>query len=187
MGALETSVSNLMAKAETGKIKFTLAGIAIDSTSYKAVKDCVDNAKIKVSYDATLGANAAKYRYTHNTLFLGFQPVTGQDKEALVVHECTHAACDIAKKSLLVSNSEAAAYVAQSLYFFYMNEKVLADGKVKPTFKSGILQAAWDVATQARATPSLTNEHIKKLLEEIAKDAAYKDRYTKNDDFDGVE
>ena len=186
MDNLDTKVSAILAKAETGKIKFSLGAISIDSNAYKQVKTNIDNGKIKVVYDAKVGAGTAKYRYTHNTLRLGFQVIDTADKEALIIHECTHAACDIAKKALLVSHSEAAAYVAQCLYFYYLNEAALATGNVQPTFKSGILTAAWDVATKARQNSSLSDKDIEKLLAEIAKDSKYKDRHSQNEDYDGV-
>jgi len=184
MGALETQVVKVLTKAETGKIKFSLGVISIDSNSYKQVKTNIDNGKIKVVYDSKLGKNAAKYRYTHNTLFLGFQLADTGDREALIIHECTHAVCDIAKKALLVSQSEAAAYVAQCLYFYYLNEAALAKGTVQPTFKSGILQAAWDVATKARQNSSLSDKDTEKLIAEIAKDPAYKSKQSYA--YDGV-
>lgn len=186
MGDLETKVSNVLMKTETGKIKFSLGEISIDSNSYKQVKTQIDNGKIKVVYSKEIGANAAKYRYTHNTLFLGFQSVNNIDKEALIIHECTHAACDIAKKALLVSHSEAAAYIAQCLYFYYRNEQALSTGNLKPTFKSKILKAAWNVATKALHNSSLGDNDIKELLAEIARDSAYKKRHKQKENYDGV-
>ena len=186
MSDLKTQVSNVLAKAETSKINFSLPTIAIGSNSYKDVKTNIDSGKITVAYDIKVGANAAKYRYTANTLFLGFSLVDNADKEALIIHECTHAACDIAKKTLLISHSEAAAYVAQCLYFYYLNEKALSTGK-QPTFKSGILQAAWDASTKARNNNgSLSAKDIEKLISEIVKNPTYKDGNTKSETYDGV-
>jgi len=107
------------------------------------------------------------------------------DKEALVIHECTHAACDIAGKTVVVSHSEAAAYVAQCLYFYYINEAALASGKT-PTFNDPILKAAWDVATIARQNSSLSNQDIATLIAEISKHPTYKDRATQDVNYDGV-
>jgi hypothetical protein len=184
MSNLETQIGNVLTKVETGKIKFSLGAISIDANSYKQVKTNIDNGKIKVVYSNKIGADA-KYRYTSNTLSLGFQVVDTSDKEALIIHECTHAACDIAGKALLVTHSEAAAYVAQCLYFYYINETALANGNT-PTFKLPILQAAWDVATKARQNSSLSNKDIEKLLAEIAKHPMYKDRATQDENYDGV-
>ena len=86
---------------------------------------------------------------------------------------------------MLVSHSEAAAYVAQCLYYYYINEAALASGKT-PTFNNALLKAAWDVATKARQNSSLSDQDIKPLLDEIAKDSSYKDRVTQNENYDGV-
>jgi len=186
MGDLEKKVSYVLTKTETGKIKFSLGSISIDSNSYKQVKTQIDNGKIKVVYSKEIGANAAKYRYTHNTLFLGFQSVNDIAKEALIIHECTHAAFDIAKEALLVSHSEAAAYIAQCLYFYYCNEQALSTGNVKPTFKSKILKAAWNVATKALQNSSLSDNDIKELLAEIVRDPVYKKRHKQQEKYDGL-
>ena len=184
MSDLKTQVSNVLAKTATAKIKFSLDGISIDANAYKQVKTNIENGKIQVNYSDKIGATA-KYRYTHNILFLGFKNIDNSDKEALVIHECTHAACDIAGKAVLVSHSEAAAHVAQCLYYYYINEAALASGN-KPTFKSSLLKAAWDVAMTARQNSTLSDEDIKTLMAEIAKHPTYKDGANQNENFDGV-
>lgn len=186
MSALSDAVGAVLDRVETGRISFTLGAITIDSNSYKGVKTQIDAGKIKVEYKAKAGTNGGIYRYTANTLFLGFQTVDNMDREALIVHECSHAAMDIAAKTVRVSHSEAAAYVAQCLYFYFRNEAAFSSGARTPTFASAILTAAWDVATKARANPKLADDDIAPLLTAIANDSTYKDRHDKDEKFDGV-
>lgn len=186
MSALTDAVGAVLDKVETGRIVFSLGGISIDANSYKGVKTQIDAGKIKVEHNPKIGTNNGVYRYTANTLFLGFQTADNLDREALIVHECCHAAMDIAAKTVRVAHSEAAAYVAQCLYFYYRNEAAFSSGARKPTFASEKLSAAWDVATKARANPALSDEDIAPLLAAIAKDPTYKDRHDKDESYDGV-
>ena len=137
-------------------------------------------------FNPKLPANKAIYRYTHNTLFLGFNTGLNADKEALIVHECTHAAMDIAGKTLQRNYSEAAAYIAQCLFFFYKNKAALSKPGIKPKFRSSLLRKAWEVAMKALKSSVLTNKDIKPLLSEIAKHPLYKRRHLKNVAYDGV-
>jgi hypothetical protein len=186
MAGLATAVGDLMIAPYTSKIKLAFGAISLDANSYKAVKTAIDGGKITVQHDAKMGSRSGRYRYTHNTMFLGFPSITTQDQQALVVHESTHAAFDIAGKALKVSHSEAAAYIAQCLFFYYANEPALSTGNVKPTFASPILQAAWDAAMLARPTGTVTEKDLEKLLAAIAKDADYKDNHDQDEAYDGV-
>lgn len=184
---MKKMVCEILAKPEVAKIKFTLGPVTIEPHSFTQVEESILNGKIKVVFTPKLPANNAKYRYTHNTLFLGFMTVGNNiDKQALIIHECSHAAMDIAGKALLVSHCEAAAYVAQCLFFYYTNEADLSKPGVKPTFQSAILQEAWKVAEKARDHEVLNDEDIAELLKEIAKHPLYKTRHSKHEPYDGV-
>lgn len=186
MAALDTAVSDLMISPLTGKVKFSFPSVSIDSTSYKEVKTAIDGGKITVVHDPKLGSRNARYRYTHNKILVGFSSITTPDQSALLVHECTHAVFDIAGKGLVVKRSEAAGYIAHCLYYYYANEAVLSSGKAKVNFPDPVLSAAWDVAAKARVNSSLTDDDLKALFAEIAKSDTYKDRYDKDEPYDGV-
>ena len=184
---MKKMVMTVLSRPEVAKINFTLETIKIDSSSFQKVKSKIQGKKITVVYSKKIGTGIAKYRYKLNRLVLGFRATGGNgDKEALIIHECTHAACDIAGKAMLLTHSEAAAYVAQALYFFYRNEAALSKPGVKPTFASTLLREAWEVSKKARANPKLSKDDIKKLLGIIAKHPLYKKRHSKKEAYDGV-
>ena len=62
----------------------------------------------------------------------------------------------------------------------------LAQVLLKQSSHHGVLSAAWDVAAKARGNSSLTDEDLKTLFAEIAKSDSYKDRYDKDEPYDGV-
>lgn len=179
-------VLNTLDKPEIRKIAFGFGTIYINALSFESVKEAIKKDKIKVEYKSSLGANTAKYRYTANTLFLGFKDTGGStDREALIVHECVHAIFDIAGKTMLVKQSEAAAYVTQVLYFYYRNESVILAGST-PTFKDPILKAAWDVAMIARRRSNITEKEVAPLYTAISKHSLYKNNYNNDEKYDGV-
>lgn len=184
--SLATQVSDLLAKAATGKINFSIPTIAIGPQSYKEVKANIDNGKISVVHDNKYGANVARYRYSENKLLLGFKLVETTDQEALIIHECTHAACDIAGKTLLEINSEIAAFLAQVSYFYYANESAILAGS-KPTFTPGILKEAWEAAAVARGNKGMLGANdLARLSAEIVKVPVYSKADKNNVAYNGV-
>lgn len=183
---MKNMIITLLSKPEVSKIKFSFGTISVNSATFQKVKNAVKTGKIKVSYNSKLGVGQAKYRYTHNTLFAGFRSTAGiTDRESLLVHECTHAAFDIAGKKLVRQNSEAAAYIAQCLYFYYKNEKAIKAGS-KPTFKHTILKAAWAVAMKAVVNSTLSAADLKPLMDAISKNPLYLKRYMAKVPYDGI-
>lgn len=185
--AIEDDIIAVLSKPEVAKIDFTLSAIKIDGSSFKRVRTAIQQAKIKVVYSSDLGKAVAKYNYIKNTITVGFSAVKKDgDLEALVVHECTHAACDIAGKKLLVVESEAAAFVAQCLYFYHLNAAELAKPGVSPTFADPILKAAWAVAAKARSKSVLSSADIEPLTAAVTMHAKYKSRHSELETYDGI-
>jgi len=179
-------VIDTLSRSEIRRMAFGFASVYINAMAFEPVIKAVKDGKIKVQHKASLGSQGGVYRYTANTLFLGFTATAGSsDREALIVHECTHAACDVKKKTITVKVSEAIAYVAQVLYFYYRNEAAIKKG-AKPTFKNPILKAAWDVAMIARHRSSITDKEAQPLYQAIAAHPLYKGRHDKDEKYDGV-
>ncbi len=185
--ALRTLVRSVLAKPEVKKIDFTLGGLRVGPPSFSLVSEGILNARIDVTHDAKLGGGAAKYRYHENKLVLGFDAsgVTA-DNEALIVHECVHIAGDLSVVAVKVGMDEAAAYVAQCLYFFYKNEKLLSEPGISPTFADPILKEAWQVATKARRSKVLVDDDLEALLKAIAEHHLYSHTHSVMRHYDGA-
>ncbi|MEO1020487.1 MAG: hypothetical protein AAFY56_22780 [Pseudomonadota bacterium] len=180
-------VTKILSRDEVKKIDFTAAGIKVSPLGFNAVKSHVESERIKVKYSRKMPRNTAKYVYTHNRMLLSFRRLEGsQDREALIVHECVHAIADIAGKKLLVAHSEAAAYVAQCLYFYYRNQKDIDAGTLEVEFAHDILKEGWDIAARARKNNTLTEADLEPLLKAIGTDPLYRRRHEKYDEYDGV-
>ena len=169
------------------KIAFRVGMIFIGPSYYSRVQDAFRDGAIELRYSDRL-RNKAKYRPGKNRLTVGFRETKGKpDREALLLHELTHVAHDIRGIPRLVLHSEASAYIAQALYFYYRNESVLKAGHMAPSFGDKILSAAWDVSKLARKKPSvLSDSDAKPLFNAIKKHGAYKNSYNQDYEFDGV-
>ena len=184
--ALSRLVRSLLSRPEAAKISFTLGGMMIGPSSFQLVKSNILSGKISVVYISSLGANVAKYQYKKNKLCLGFRASgVSADNEALIIHECVHAACDLSSHSVKVSLDEAVAYVAQCLYFYYRNEQALKTPGVRPTFTNPILREAWQVATLARSKKVLNDSDIQKLLRAISQHRLYSRTHSITKHYDG--
>jgi hypothetical protein len=132
-----------------------------------------------------MGVNRAVYRYTHNVFRLGFRSIGGSaDRQALLVHESTHAIFDIGATDMKVKESEAGGYIAQCMFYYFLNEAAIRGG-ASPTFRSLILRAAWPIAVAAVGTPSIPVSSLGPLYAAIANDRTYRDEAEDDIDYDG--
>ena len=99
--------------------------------------------------------------------------------------DITLRALDILGSPVTVKVSEAAAYIAQCLFYYNSNQSAFQGGKT-PSFGNGTLRAAWGVAMTALKTPALTDADLAPLYTALASDPLYRGRLDKSDAFDGV-
>ena len=187
--ALANLVRSVLSRPETAKINFSVGGMMIEPSSFRMVKEKILGGQIDVVYDRSLAAKVAKYRPLENTLHLSTTfRIDGisTDQEALIIHECVHAAADLSALAVKIGLDEAAAYVAQCLYFYYRNEAALKRQGVRPTFTDPILEEAWKVGTLARSKNKLSDRDIGQLLWVISQHRLYKKNHTFTRPYDGV-
>ncbi len=184
--ALKDLVIATLDNANVGRIAFNFGPVRVGSAGYTQVKEAVRADRITVVHVPSLGANRASYRYTHNVFRLGFTSLGGgADKQALLVHEATHAIFDINDMDMKVKESEAGAYIAQCLFFYYVNEQAIRDG-ASPTFADPILRAAWTIAVAATTNPNIAATSLEPLYRAIADSRQYRDEAEDDIDYDGA-
>lgn len=179
-------VTQVLSRDEIKKIDFTAVGMKVSPIGFSAVKTRIDAGKIEVQYSRRLARHTAQYVHTHNRMLLSFRSLDDDpDREALIVHECVHAIADIAGKKQLVAHSEASAYVAQCLYYYYRSEKDIKDGMMI-AFDDRLLKTAWQAAATARTKGTLTDADLEPLLKAIARDGMYRRKHKDFNQYDGV-
>jgi hypothetical protein len=167
-------VITVLDDALVSRITFRFGPVNIAAAGYDAVKAAVQSDRITVVHIPDLGTNKAVYRYTHNQFRLGFTSLGGSaDRKALILHEATHAIFDINATRMKEKQSEAAAYIAQCMYFYFLNEAAIRGGAT-PTFSgNAILTAAWPIAVGAISTPQIADTALAPLFTAIANDRQY--------------
>ncbi len=183
---MKKTVTDVLNKPAIRKIAFSFGSIYINASRFASVATAIGNDKITVRYKSSLGSKNGSYVYTANKLLLGFKKTKGDgDREALIVHECVHAAFDITGTAIIVKHSEAAAYIAQCVYFYYQNEGLFTSGG-SISFSNPILKAAWKVAMITKKRSRIKNSEMAPLYLAISKHSLYKKSYNKTDNYDGV-
>lgn len=179
-------VTEVLELPSTLRIAFSFGAVTVGNAGFKSVVDALAAGKITIVVNPKLGANTAVYSFKKNRFSFGFKGAAGNgDRESLVVHESVHAALDVSKSPLRVKQSEAAAYIAQCLYYYYRNESEFSGGR-SPTFGDPILKAAWPVSQIVLTRAKLEDADVEPLFKAIAEHALYKGRADNTDDFDGV-
>jgi hypothetical protein len=138
------AVINTLCEPTNSVLNFHLGGIFVTPARFKGVADAIKAGKISVEIGGT-GGFSAFYQSSGNTLTLGSTDLSTDSKRALVIHECTHAICDLQGIRFRAVNGEAAAYTAQALYFRMHGHA--ADRLVASDVKTdAVFAAAFDVA-----------------------------------------
>lgn len=104
--------------------------------------------KIHVKFDSAMSGHA-EYDTGSNTFHVGFTEATSTTRKALVVHEATHALCDVQNKSTMdIGESESMAYIAQCQLGRLL--KTDPDPNVRlfdtPADKDKVFEVGWAIA-----------------------------------------
>lgn len=128
----ERYVINLLRGPVVGRIRFTFpegsATMTVDRGMYHRVADAIGRGRIGVvptTDPRLIPPDAGAMYYSHwkpgGMLYVRPQHF-GRDLEGDMVHECTHAGFDVDKHDTLTAlTEEAAAYVAETLYYRMTN------------------------------------------------------------------
>ncbi len=169
----------------THKIAFRIGSVFIGPTYYNRLRDVVAADGIEMRKKGS-NNNTASYNPKKDRLTVSFTQLdVNGNRESLLLHELTHAAHDVRGIPRTVLQSEASAYIAQMLFFYFRNEQTFS-GDVGPNFGGDkLLSTAWNVSIKARKKGTvISDKDAQKLYTRV------KSRYRKhaNDyDFDGVD
>ena len=90
-------VLRTLAEPEIRSINFHIGSVHVTSRLLGRVRTCVARNRIHVRHDPSLSGD--EYDHGNNTLYLRFDRTTRMTQKASIVHECVHAALDLARAS----------------------------------------------------------------------------------------
>ncbi|QYO66850.1 hypothetical protein [Leptolyngbya sp. 7M] len=113
-------VISILRSPEAMRIRFSFDSGGTTHTirrrTFEQVARAVENRRIRVIVSTTFGAGVgALYHPDSNTIET--PPVIGRANQGLLLHEAVHAAFDLQRTAIPAVDDEAAAYVADALYF----------------------------------------------------------------------
>jgi hypothetical protein len=113
-------VIHILRGIEAHRIRFSFPSgggtIQVNRLSFDRVARAIEHGHITVKVSNTFAAGVGAL-YHPDTDTIETPPVIGRGNEGLLLHECVHASFDLAKTALPAVDDEAAAYVADALYF----------------------------------------------------------------------
>jgi hypothetical protein len=125
--SVKQQILEILRSNETHRIRFSFQGtggrVTVDHTSFNRVATAIASDQIQI-VEGRFTRDIAVYSswadpaegFAANTLYLGRNPRSSRLFNALIVHECVHAAFDLARASLPWVDNEAAGYIAQAYY-----------------------------------------------------------------------
>lgn len=188
--ALKDDFIRTLNKASIQHLNFSVGGHNVAPAIYAPVRNYLADGTMTARKSPTLNGLIGKYVFTPNRFDMGFSSTDGDFwKEALVVHESTHAAFDVLNPTMTVKVSEALAYLAQALYIYHENKAAVDDG-AEPEFDSGseALAAAWPLSVAARSeTKRYSESECQPIFDALGSMDLYRGRLDNDEDLDGVE
>jgi hypothetical protein len=185
--AAKASVAYVLGSPKIGKMKkFTVSSHTFEPShlahmSYEARQGAL-NVAVKTSLNGS-----AYYKAGNNTLYVGFYVADSITKEALIVHEATHALFDFKAAKMDIATSEAISYIAQCQYARANNtdpdpESRLWDEGTKDT----VFEVGWKLAGKLLNGSSLTGSDVSEMKDAVSQHPNYAANGSVIADFDGI-
>ena len=185
----KTSVAAVLGSSNLLKIKdFTFNGQKFRTADlahmYHEVSNSNGKLNVKVKPDSKFDAF---YQSKGNTLYLRFYAATDLTKQALVVHEVTHALFDFKMAKMDIATSESIAYITQCQYA-RANSK--SDDPEVRLWDNGdddwVFDIGWRIAGKLLAGGSINSSDEADMRQAVRKNSKYFKEYTAMADFDGI-
>jgi hypothetical protein len=165
-------VKNVLMSGETKKIKmFTVNGQTLAANFYQALAaqmSLFDS--MTVEYDQSLQGKA-EYLSKTNTMRLGFSSIQYDEQRGMIIHEATHAVCDMLKMSMTIADSETMAYVAQCQFMLANRGDYPLTGTTPE--KTALFAAAWTVAKRIQNGEILNNSDYSLVRQAVSQVKKY--------------
>lgn len=124
---------------------------------------------MQVKFNPTLDGEA-EYKSKNNTMYIGFTSTFEETNRAIIIHEATHAVCDMLKMNMMVADSEVMAYVAQCQYMVTKSSYRIEGGNKE---NDAIFAAAWSVAKMIQNGQTPSDADYLKVRQAVCADTEY--------------
>jgi len=157
MGLLEDNIIRILESPEVRRINFQCGPVRIYGQGYRRVADAIRSRRL-VCVHNTLAQQAGVALYQHavgpnrvNRLQIPDPAFPNIHHKAMLVHEATHAIEDYHRRALNELDAEAAAYLAQMMYYRVQDQLPPFSGGATWMDLAGI---AYNIANRLVSTPA---------------------------------
>lgn len=175
MATASTMVTSVLMSYETLCIKpFSVNGTYFDPVDLQKIGQ-----KIQAGYYPAVKYNSklthSYYHSSNNELWFKFFSAPSVMERSMVIHEATHAVCDMNSAKMTIAESEAMAYIVQSQFAYannpYPKQRYLQGG----TWQSDrVFQIAWTLAKKLiESGQTITASEVSTLKNAIAGNPTY--------------
>jgi hypothetical protein len=152
--SLDLDIQRLLRSAEVQEINFSMRGILVSGQGYMELSNCFSDRpmrhRIRVTIRPELVSHSAEAEYRPDTdkiLLRSANSLQTPVSRAAVVHECTHAQCDLRARSTPIQNEEGAAFIAEAWYLLASN---VSEADIDNALGQEIRTIAADLRAQRR-------------------------------------
>ena len=150
----------------------------------QSVKTLMEAGAVKVEHNLKL-KGSAEYDMNTNTLNVWFTEATDIPKKALIVHEATHAAYDLAKIKMSVAESESIAYIAQCCYARANAADPNDRLKAKTPEIDKVFEVAWGIAAKIQNGSNPDFKDCSNMRDAVSEHPFYSAKYANSAGFNG--
>ena len=176
-------VTNILTNGETAKMKpFTVGGNTIYPVHFQTLATRMLLFDSVTVHYHSMYQDRAKYFPGKNKMFIGFQSTVPNEGRSLIVHEATHAICDMLKLSMTRADSESLGYIAQCLHYRanYGNDPLSVGGM------EDVFTAAWKIACAVHDGKTVPSADYDNVLNNLNENNSYKNCMNEISAYDGI-
>ncbi len=149
---------------------------------------------LDIMYETKKMGGKAIYNSTENRLYVGFWSAGTLTRQAVIVHELTHAMFDFQAKKMDVATSESIAYIAQCQYAMANSDstdpedRLYAAGDVDAAdyeLRDAVFVEGWRIAGKVLNGTALNADDAKKMRDAVSAHPEYAADATASAGYDG--
>lgn len=186
--AAKQTVANVLGSSRIGKMKkFTFEGHTFDPSHLAHMYYEVTQGALNVKLDMSQ-SSSAYYKAGSNTLYIKFVGADSITRQALIVHETTHALFDFKAAKMDIAASESIAYIAQCLYARANSGNSDPDARLydEKSSKDKVFEIGWEIAGKILNGGSVSSDDVSNMRSAVSHHPYYASNHGSTADFDGI-
>lgn len=186
--AAKQTVANVLGSSRIHKMKkFTFQGHTFDPAHLAHMHYEVTQGALNVKLDTSQNSSAY-YKAGSNTLYIKFVNADSVTRQALIVHETTHALFDFKAAKMDIATSESIAYIAQCLYARANSANSDPDARLydEKSSKDKVFEVGWEIAGKLLNGGSLSGDDVSNMRSAVSQHPYYASKHGTTADFDGI-